>query len=323
MEGLVRHARRSATSARRRAACASTTRWASRPSARADPDLDVEVIALRRRVPAVARPARWRLVLNFMGTPADRAALRRRARRRGSRDRAGDLAPERRREGRGPPAARPRLQARRDPGRAGRRAPHGRRPRRRVGRPRRAGAGRPAPRSASSSSSTPTSCAASTTTRTRSSSSRATRSATRSRRCSAAVATTASSSSSAASPPPASASAAGSSGSCSPATPRAPSRRRRPRVDCFVIDTTGGDTAVTLTQALRDAGLSADRGYDGRSMKSQMKSADHSGRPAARSSSATTSWPPAPSPCATSRTSDQTDVAVDDVVDHIRKALTP
>jgi histidyl-tRNA synthetase len=45
----------------------------------------------------------------------------------------------------------------------------------------------------------------------------------------------------------------------------------------YVIDTTGGEEAVTLTAELRRAGLRTDRGFDGRSMKSQIKSADRSG----------------------------------------------
>jgi histidyl-tRNA synthetase len=49
------------------------------------------------------------------------------------------------------------------------------------------------------------------------------------------------------------------------------------RVDVFVVDVTGGDVAVTLTQQLREAGVAADRAFDGRSMKSQMKAASKSG----------------------------------------------
>jgi histidyl-tRNA synthetase len=49
------------------------------------------------------------------------------------------------------------------------------------------------------------------------------------------------------------------------------------RVDCFVVDTTGGESATVLTQQLRLAGVATDRGFDGRSMKSQMKSASKSG----------------------------------------------
>lgn len=48
-------------------------------------------------------------------------------------------------------------------------------------------------------------------------------------------------------------------------------------VDVFVVDTTGGIEALTLTDELRRAGISSDRAFDGRSMKSQMKAADRSG----------------------------------------------
>ncbi|MGQ0431427.1 MAG: histidine--tRNA ligase [Microthrixaceae bacterium] len=49
------------------------------------------------------------------------------------------------------------------------------------------------------------------------------------------------------------------------------------RAAVFVIDTTGGEVALSLSQELRAAGVSTDRAYDGRSMKSQMKSAAKSG----------------------------------------------
>ena len=39
----------------------------------------------------------------------------------------------------------------------------------------------------------------------------------------------------------------------------------------------GGESAGDLTAELRRAGLRADRAFDGRSMKSQIKSADRSG----------------------------------------------
>ncbi|MGH9274845.1 MAG: histidine--tRNA ligase, partial [Acidimicrobiales bacterium] len=42
-------------------------------------------------------------------------------------------------------------------------------------------------------------------------------------------------------------------------------------VDVYVIDTTGGAAAVTVAQQIRAAGLSADRAFDNRSMKAQMK----------------------------------------------------
>ena len=50
-----------------------------------------------------------------------------------------------------------------------------------------------------------------------------------------------------------------------------------PPLDAYVIDTAGGAGAVTLTAELRRAGLRVDRAFDGRSMKSQFKSADKSG----------------------------------------------
>jgi histidyl-tRNA synthetase len=48
-------------------------------------------------------------------------------------------------------------------------------------------------------------------------------------------------------------------------------------LDAFVIDTTGGAAALSICEELRAAGLAADRGYDSRSMKAQMKLADRSG----------------------------------------------
>jgi histidyl-tRNA synthetase len=48
-------------------------------------------------------------------------------------------------------------------------------------------------------------------------------------------------------------------------------------VDAFVVDTTGGAEALLVTTELRRAGLRADRAYENRSMKSQMKAADRSG----------------------------------------------
>ena len=50
-----------------------------------------------------------------------------------------------------------------------------------------------------------------------------------------------------------------------------------PRLDIFVVDVTGGAAARDLTFELRRAGLAADRAFDERSMKSQMKQADRSG----------------------------------------------
>ena len=48
-------------------------------------------------------------------------------------------------------------------------------------------------------------------------------------------------------------------------------------VEVFVVDVTDGSSALALTRELRAAGWGADRAFDGRSMKSQMKSADRSG----------------------------------------------
>lgn len=48
-------------------------------------------------------------------------------------------------------------------------------------------------------------------------------------------------------------------------------------VDVFVVDTTGGLQALQITDQLRAAGIRADRAFENRSMKSQMKVADRSG----------------------------------------------
>jgi histidyl-tRNA synthetase len=48
-------------------------------------------------------------------------------------------------------------------------------------------------------------------------------------------------------------------------------------VDVFVVDTTGGREALVITTDLRRSGVAADRAFENRSMKSQMKAADRSG----------------------------------------------
>ena len=48
-------------------------------------------------------------------------------------------------------------------------------------------------------------------------------------------------------------------------------------IDAFVVDTTGEDVATRLVDDLRAAGYAVERGFDGRSMRSQMKLADRSG----------------------------------------------
>jgi histidyl-tRNA synthetase len=49
------------------------------------------------------------------------------------------------------------------------------------------------------------------------------------------------------------------------------------RVEVFVVDVTGGAQATAICAALRSVGIGADRAYEGRRMKAQMKSADRSG----------------------------------------------
>ncbi|MDQ4070318.1 MAG: histidine--tRNA ligase [Actinomycetota bacterium] len=53
-------------------------------------------------------------------------------------------------------------------------------------------------------------------------------------------------------------------------TPAAP-------VDVWVVDTTGGSAALSLTHELRASGIACDRSFDARSMKAQFKAADRSG----------------------------------------------
>jgi histidyl-tRNA synthetase len=48
-------------------------------------------------------------------------------------------------------------------------------------------------------------------------------------------------------------------------------------LDVFVVDTTDGRAARDITSTLRSAGLRADRAFDGRSMKAQMRAAGRSG----------------------------------------------
>jgi histidyl-tRNA synthetase len=49
-----------------------------------------------------------------------------------------------------------------------------------------------------------------------------------------------------------------------------------PAVEVFVVDTTGGGEALLITDQVRRAGHSADRAWEGRSMRAQMKAADRS-----------------------------------------------
>jgi histidyl-tRNA synthetase len=52
-------------------------------------------------------------------------------------------------------------------------------------------------------------------------------------------------------------------------------------LDVFVVDVVDGTHALTLTHELRAAGLRADRAFDSRSMKAQMRKANSSGAPVA------------------------------------------
>ena len=175
------------------------------------------------------------------------------------------------------PAAGPRLQAR-----AGRAAHRGRAADRRLlqrrrGRPLRRGAAGARPTSASRSPSTRRSSAASTTTGARRSSTRAARSTRRRTRSAAAAATTAWSRRSAARRRTASGSRSASTARCSPATTRACSPPPTPASRCSSSTPRAASRRSRITAELRDAGISADRAFENRSMKSQMKAADRSG----------------------------------------------
>ncbi len=91
--------------------------------------------------------------------------------------------------------------------------------------------------------------------------------------------------------------------------------------DAFVVDVAGGTAARDLVGELRRAGLAADRAYDGRSLKSQLKQADRSGATVAlivgpdEQSSGTVALRPM-------RGGDQRPVARADVVAAVREAAT-
>ena len=92
-------------------------------------------------------------------------------------------------------------------------------------------------------------------------------------------------------------------------------------VDVWVVDTTGGAVALALTHELRAAGIAADRSFDGRSMKSQFKSADRSGAAIAlvvgesEAAAGTVT-------VRDLRGGDQETVERADVVEHVRKRLS-
>ncbi|MEY2432992.1 MAG: histidyl-tRNA synthetase [Acidimicrobiaceae bacterium] len=91
-------------------------------------------------------------------------------------------------------------------------------------------------------------------------------------------------------------------------------------VDVFVIDVVDGTNALDLTHELRAAGVRADRAFDGRSMKSQMKQADRAGASVAL----IVGEQEIADGTVTVRdlgTSQQEAVSRADVVDHVRKRL--
>ena len=92
------------------------------------------------------------------------------------------------------------------------------------------------------------------------------------------------------------------------------------RVDCFVVDVTGGETATVLSHQLRLAGVATDRAFDGRSMKSQMKAAGKSG---ARLAAIIGEDEKAAGQVALRdlSTSEQSTIPADAVVDHVKKVL--
>jgi histidyl-tRNA synthetase len=95
-------------------------------------------------------------------------------------------------------------------------------------------------------------------------------------------------------------------------------------LDVFVVDTTGGEQALLLTTEMRAAGLRADRAYENRSMKSQMKAADRS-RAAVAVIIGSTELAEGTAVLRPLRTGEhqQTQVGRADLIDAIKKVLTP
>jgi histidyl-tRNA synthetase len=94
------------------------------------------------------------------------------------------------------------------------------------------------------------------------------------------------------------------------------------RVACFVVDTVGGESATSLVHRLRLEGVATDRAFDARSMKAQMKVASKSGARVA----AIVGEDELAKEVVTVRdleSGEQATVARDEVVDHIRKVLEP
>lgn len=91
-------------------------------------------------------------------------------------------------------------------------------------------------------------------------------------------------------------------------------------VDVWVVDATGGSAALALTHELRAGGVSADRSFDGRSVRAQFKSADRSG---ARLALVVGDYEVASGTVTLRdlRAGDQETVGRADVVEHVRKLL--
>ena len=95
----------------------------------------------------------------------------------------------------------------------------------------------------------------------------------------------------------------------------------------FVVDTTGGREALLLTSSLQRAGLRAERAYENRSMKSQMKAADRSGASYAvivgsdELAAGTVTLRPLAGKAGEDRT--QLSVARDELIDTLRKLIEP
>jgi histidyl-tRNA synthetase len=92
-------------------------------------------------------------------------------------------------------------------------------------------------------------------------------------------------------------------------------------VEVFVVDVAGGYSARDLTHELRRAGVAADRAWDGRSMKSQMKQADRSGAAVALLVGADEVAAGTVTVRSLRTDRDQESIPRDVVVEHIRKLL--
>jgi histidyl-tRNA synthetase len=90
-------------------------------------------------------------------------------------------------------------------------------------------------------------------------------------------------------------------------------------LDAFLVDTTDGRAATSIAQELRAAGLRVDRAFDGRSMKSQMRSADRSGARVAVIVGAR-ELDQGNATVKDLTTGEETSVHLDALTDHVRKA---